>query len=115
MHVQVASPALPLFGKTLLLKSNTGNGHGMPTASHAVKIARYHPLIKPKNPKPPAICSSFSTCRRPASVVALATLKSAAAMNEKSMTRPKKVNVKKRLTLSVPIRNTKDAMALEYC
>jgi hypothetical protein len=45
-------------------------------------------------------------------VVAEATLKSAAAMNENSMTRPKNVKVKKRLTRRVPMRKTNDAMAL---
>jgi hypothetical protein len=100
------------FGKTLLLKSNTGNGHGIPTASQAVRIARYHPEIKPKKPKPPPICSNFAMCSTSASVVADATEKSAAAMKANSMTRPKKVKVKKAFTRMVLMRNIKLARHL---
>jgi hypothetical protein len=44
--------------------------------------------------------------------LALATLKSAAAMKAKSITSPKKVAVKKALTRRVPIRKTKEARTL---
>jgi hypothetical protein len=44
--------------------------------------------------------------------VADATEKSAAAIKAKSMTRPKNVAVKKRLTRSVPIKKTKLASTL---
>lgn len=86
----------------------------MPTASQAVKIARYHPQTKPMNPKPPAILSNLLMCARSAGVVADATEKSAAAMKENSMTRPKNVSVKKRLTRNVPIKKTKLAITLWF-
>jgi hypothetical protein len=100
-------------GNTLLLRSSTGSGHGIPTAAHAVMIARYQPLISPRNPKPPAMCSNFAMCSRSASVVADATLKSAAAMKANSITRPKNVNVKNKLTRMVPMRKTKLAITLD--
>lgn len=96
----------------MLLKSNTGSGHGIPTASQAVIIARYQPDIKPRKPKPPAHFSNVLMCSTSASVVADATEKSAAAIKAKSMTRPKNVAVKKRLTRSVPIKKTKLASTL---
>ena len=49
-----------------------------------------------------------------AAVVAVGTEKSAAAMKAKSMTRPKNVKVKNRLTRIVPMRKTKLAMHLVW-
>jgi hypothetical protein len=46
-------------------------------------------------------------CARSAAVVADAIEKSAAAMNANSITRPRKVRVKKALTRRVPMRKTK--------
>lgn len=100
------------LGNTLLLRSSTGNGHGIPTASQAVRIARYQPQTNPMNPKPPAIFNSLLICARSAAVVADATEKSAAAMKAKSMMRPKKVRVKNRFTRKVPMKKTKLAMHL---
>lgn len=51
-------------------------------------------------------------CSTSPSVVADATEKSAAAMKENSIKRPKKVKVKKRFTRRVAMRKTKLAMAL---
>ena len=96
----------------MLLRSNTGSGHGIPTDSHAVRIARYQPQTKPINPNPPAICSSLAMCKRSASVEADATEKSAAAMKANSITRPKNVKQKKRLTRTVAMRKTKLAITL---
>ena len=101
-----------LFGKTLLLRPRTGSGHGMPTASQAVRIARYQPHTRPMNPNPPAMCSNLLICSTSASVVACPMRKSAAAMKENSIMRPKNVRVKKILTRKVPIKNTKLAIAL---
>jgi hypothetical protein len=53
---------LDFSGKTLLLKSKTGSGHGIPTAWQAVRIARYQPDIRPKKPKPPAQRNSVLMC-----------------------------------------------------
>jgi len=96
----------------LVLKSKTGSGHGIPTASQAVRMARYQPEIKPRNPNPPAHRNNVFICSRSASVVAEAMEKSAAAMKPNSMTSPKNVNVKKRLTRRVPIKKTKLASTL---
>lgn len=51
-------------------------------------------------------------CSTSASVLACATRKSAAAMKENSIIRPKKVKVKNTLTRKVPKKNTKLAIAL---
>ena len=88
----------------MLLKSNTGSGHGIPTVSHTVIIARYQPQTTPTKPNPPAMCSNLPICSMSASVVAWGIEKSAAAMKEKSMTRPKKSKVNKAFTRMVPIR-----------
>lgn len=84
----------------------------MPTASQAVKMARYHPQTSPINPKPPAICNNLAICSTSASVVAVPTLKSAAAMKLKSPIRPKNVAVKNRLTRNVPMKKTNEAITL---
>lgn len=98
---------LPPFGNTLLLKSNTGSGHGSPTASMTVSRARYQPQITPSIPKPPPILSRYATCSRSAAVVADGTAKSAAAMKANRKTRPMKTSVNNAFTRSVPTKRTK--------
>lgn len=118
-HSSPSPPSLPFsytrsffLAKTLLLRSNTGNGHGIPTAAQPVRIAKYHPDTNPIMPNPPPILKSINMCSRSASVVADAIEKSAAAMKEKSITSPKKVRVKSRFTRIVQIRKTKETRVL---
>lgn len=113
-------------------RSKMGNGQGIPTAAQPVTMARYledvkltesckremktyQPHTAPIMPNPPANLNKCRMCSWSASVVAVATAKSAAAMNANSMTRPKKVSVKRALTRKVQIRKTKLTMVLESC
>lgn len=79
----------------------------MPTAAQAVRIARYHPHITPRKPKPPAMFNNFAMCAASAAVVADGIENSAAAMKANMKTRPKNVREKNALTRKVPIRKTK--------
>lgn len=72
----------------------------------------HQPHTSPIMPKLPPIFNSNRICSKSAAVVAVATAKSAAAMNANSITKPKNVKVKRKLTLKVQIRKTKLASTL---
>jgi len=84
----------------------------MPTASHAVKMARYHPQNRPRKPKLPAIWYNVLMYSKSVCDVAEGILNLAAAVKACMKIRPTNVTAKKAFTRIDPMKKTKDVRHL---